>query len=289
MANPVNIEQVLRESLDGLGLFEKARKYRIYGIWPRVVGRLAGHAQPRRVDGDVLYVATASSVWSQELSYMSQGILAKLNAALGGSYFREIKFSEHLWEFAANNIRVATARAVPGKEATLGGKRRSQGGSRGSEKDLSGTLQSLKKAAGKNKTFLEAAGFVHCKKCGWMYEGSQKGCPYCRDREESYGYHRAIVILEKTPALSDRQVCDACRIRDPFVAQRARNALESRLLNYLRGQVFRSAGKESGSQETAECAKKLASLRSGIGADKMSHKDFEKALGKRLAPLIPRK
>ncbi len=76
MARPEFLGNVLQRSLDGMGLLPKARRFQVFALWPRIVGDIALNARPRRVDGDVLYVATSSSMWAQELSMMRRRIIS---------------------------------------------------------------------------------------------------------------------------------------------------------------------------------------------------------------------
>ena len=51
------------------------------GVWLAVVGRrIAERASPGRIDGGVLSVNVASSVWAQELSFLERELLERLNA-----------------------------------------------------------------------------------------------------------------------------------------------------------------------------------------------------------------
>ncbi len=39
------------------GLYPKARRYKVFSMWPKIVGDIARYAVPRRLSGDVLFVA----------------------------------------------------------------------------------------------------------------------------------------------------------------------------------------------------------------------------------------
>ncbi len=289
MPYPVNLDSVLEKTLDNLGLFQKARKYQVFALWPRLVGKLSKHAQPRRTDGDVLYVATSSSVWSQELSYMSQDILTRINRALGGEYFREIRFSENLWRSAARKIRPGGIEVDAFKKSLLISRGARNGRSRSlCQTDLDVVLQSFKRAMDMRKEALLAKGFVSCRECGCLYPVSKKECPFCKTRKELSGYNRVIAILEERPEIPNDEVCRVCGVRDTWVAERAKHELESRWVTIIGSRLARITRKEARGPETVEYLRKLASLRSGMRARDMSPKDLERVLGKRLAILIPK-
>lgn len=71
---------------------------RLLGLWSQVVGKaVADQTRPCSLSRDVLYVATSSSVWVQELKFRRRTILRKLNAHLS-SPLTDIHFSTAQWE-----------------------------------------------------------------------------------------------------------------------------------------------------------------------------------------------
>lgn len=70
--------------------------------WHEAVGAaVATHTQPRSIQRDVLWVATSSAVWAQELSFERQRLLAKLNAYLPVPLV-DIRFSTAQWRQQEN-------------------------------------------------------------------------------------------------------------------------------------------------------------------------------------------
>lgn len=66
--------------------------------WSEVVGcSAAQHTRPYAVLNDVLYVATSSAVWAQELQFKRRWILQKLNAQLTSPVV-DIRFSSAQWQ-----------------------------------------------------------------------------------------------------------------------------------------------------------------------------------------------
>jgi predicted nucleic acid-binding Zn ribbon protein len=73
--------------------------------WAEVVGEtVADHTRPTGIDRQVLWVATSSPVWAQELSYKRQMILRKLSHLLTQKFgtpaqgaLTDIKFSPKYW------------------------------------------------------------------------------------------------------------------------------------------------------------------------------------------------
>lgn len=71
---------------------------RLVKCWAETVGAaVATHTRPVSIQRDVLWVATSSAVWAQELSFGRQRILEKLNAHLPAPLL-DIRFSTAGWQ-----------------------------------------------------------------------------------------------------------------------------------------------------------------------------------------------
>ncbi len=71
---------------------------RLLKVWPQVVGAaVADQTRPFSLSRDVLYVATSSSVWAQELKFRRRSILKKLNTLLSMP-LTDIHFSTTQWQ-----------------------------------------------------------------------------------------------------------------------------------------------------------------------------------------------
>lgn len=71
---------------------------RVLQCWVDAVGAMvATHARPVSIQRQVLWVATSSAVWAQELSFRRQRILEKLNTQLPQPLL-DIRFSTAQWQ-----------------------------------------------------------------------------------------------------------------------------------------------------------------------------------------------
>lgn len=69
------------------------QEYRATELWDSVVDeRISRHAKPLRIKNGILTVTTSSSVWAQELRYVKEEILKKLNEKVGKNVVRDIRF-----------------------------------------------------------------------------------------------------------------------------------------------------------------------------------------------------
>ncbi|MBI4238312.1 MAG: DUF721 domain-containing protein [Deltaproteobacteria bacterium] len=70
----------------------KARQYRIWELWPRVVGEsIARNATPIRMQDTTLLVGVRDSVWLQELTMLRPQLLAKIHTLVDPALVTEIR------------------------------------------------------------------------------------------------------------------------------------------------------------------------------------------------------
>ncbi len=61
--------------------------------WAELAGEsLAAHSHPGKLEGDTLLVTTSSSAWSQQLSFLTEPILAAINARLPHAGIAKLRF-----------------------------------------------------------------------------------------------------------------------------------------------------------------------------------------------------
>lgn len=66
---------------------------RIWDIWKEAVGpRIAERAQPETLRNSVLVVSVSSSVWMQELSFLKQKIIDRLQQKLAPGMIKDVRF-----------------------------------------------------------------------------------------------------------------------------------------------------------------------------------------------------
>lgn len=306
MPGATGLGDILSKTLENLGLSPKAQKYRVFSIWAKIVGDISRHAKPRRLQGDVLFVATASSVWSQELTFMRETILSRLNNALGGPHIREIRFSEHLWgaqdggpterrngdawQGGEDGSGGSLDQAEDGLPAGANGR---EAGRDIGDPALSRAFRRVARVMVRRKQSLLATGYKLCRTCGHVYPGDKGECPACRLKRESWGYARAIAILDKQPETANSDLSRLAELYDPWLVERARREAESRLVSSIRyhlaaatraGTPISRLG-EPARAELVPAIRKLAALRSFMPTESMGPEDVEKAVGRRLAAI----
>jgi len=84
---------VLEQSLKRFDLSSRLSEYGVWPIWNNVVGpTVARNAQPEKIRNGILFVKVTSPVWMQQLQYMKDLIVEKLNQRLGNARVKKIFF-----------------------------------------------------------------------------------------------------------------------------------------------------------------------------------------------------
>ncbi|MDI6753971.1 MAG: DUF721 domain-containing protein [Thermodesulfobacteriota bacterium] len=90
---PVSLGEVLKIYFRDNGLKGKLEEQKILDIWEAVVGdAVATRTQPIRVKNRVLYVTVSNSVWMQQLHFMKELIIKKLNERTGSDFLQDLRF-----------------------------------------------------------------------------------------------------------------------------------------------------------------------------------------------------
>lgn len=80
----VHISRVLRDVLKIKGVAGNTRLSRIWDVWTDAVGsHIAANAVPAAVKGNLLIVHAESSAWVQQLHFLKQEMISKINRTLG--------------------------------------------------------------------------------------------------------------------------------------------------------------------------------------------------------------
>ncbi len=91
MPRPVAVSELLTASLQGKPAGRRLEEGRIWLVWEAAVGpQIAGKARPVAFRDGVLTVAVASAPWMQQLTFLKQGMLEKINQRLGRDLVRDI-------------------------------------------------------------------------------------------------------------------------------------------------------------------------------------------------------
>jgi len=89
-----SIGDILFSSFKGKGVAAKIEENSLIKLWPKAVGQqIVLQTQPDCLKNGTLFVKTTSSVWVQQLHFMKEEILQKLNDLAGKIAVKDIRFS----------------------------------------------------------------------------------------------------------------------------------------------------------------------------------------------------
>ena len=87
------LDSVIKDIAHDLKFEDKMEQVMLYRLWKDAVGdAVARNASPVLVRGGVLHVNVTSSVWMQELHFLRDMLLEKINAGLSGTKIKDIRF-----------------------------------------------------------------------------------------------------------------------------------------------------------------------------------------------------
>lgn len=86
------IGDMLKEAMPRTEVLRMARAQIAMKLWPEIVGpAVAERVRCDRYDRGVLFVASDSSAWTQEIQMQKETILGRLNQAAGEELFKDIR------------------------------------------------------------------------------------------------------------------------------------------------------------------------------------------------------
>ena len=87
------LDSLLKDVAHDLKFEDKMEQVMLYRLWNEAVGeQIARNASPVLVRADVLHVNVSSSVWVQQLQFLRDTMLEKINANLSGRKIKDIRF-----------------------------------------------------------------------------------------------------------------------------------------------------------------------------------------------------
>ena len=89
----ITLDSVLKGIAQELKFEDRMEQVLLYRLWQDAVGdAVARNASPALVRGGVLHVNVSSSVWVQQLHFLRDMLLEKINAGLSGAKISDIRF-----------------------------------------------------------------------------------------------------------------------------------------------------------------------------------------------------
>lgn len=104
----------IRDILANLQVKERVKEYGLWKEWNKLVGeQISKNCQPERLKDGILFLRVSSPVWAQQLHFMKNMIIEKVNGFMGSNGIKELRFQ--VGKFRATGERDRK----PWKEASL--------------------------------------------------------------------------------------------------------------------------------------------------------------------------
>lgn len=89
--SPIN--KIIKETVIRLRLEKKLKTGSVFNNWTKIVGKeIAKKAHPVALKNGHLVLKTENSTWSQELSFMDEELIEKINKFAGECIVKKIRF-----------------------------------------------------------------------------------------------------------------------------------------------------------------------------------------------------
>lgn len=90
---PKLIGHSITKLLRSMGIEEKVKEHQAINEWSNIVGENIGKVtKAQRVVNGILFVKVKNSSWRNELIYMRQEILIKIDKTVGSGIIKEVRF-----------------------------------------------------------------------------------------------------------------------------------------------------------------------------------------------------
>lgn len=90
---PKTLKEVLGPLSSRLGLKERVQEMKIGDLWEKAVGKaLAERTEPARLKDRILFVKVENSVWMQQLHFLKEVMMQKINEHLKENFIIDLRF-----------------------------------------------------------------------------------------------------------------------------------------------------------------------------------------------------
>ena len=89
----LRVDAIIKQALEASGTTRTFNQQQACFIWPEIVGPAINRCTLRRwVDGDVMHVTLTSASLKQELAFVAESLVQRINDAVGSRIINKIVF-----------------------------------------------------------------------------------------------------------------------------------------------------------------------------------------------------
>ncbi len=172
----------VREVLQRYNLGKEFDRYRVLSLWATVAGEQIGRlTEAVHFRSGRLTVAVSSPSVAQELSFLRERYVARINELFGEEVVKEIRFVPG---------KIAASRRIPRVPLSPAHQAEAQALFRGlPNRELQRSFEHLYLTLRQREESLIAAGGKRCPRCGVVFFGEGELCPGCRFDPVAGGKH----------------------------------------------------------------------------------------------------
>jgi len=243
--------------------------------WPVLVGeKISAHTCPVSLERGVLTVATRSNIWSQELSFLAERVLAAIAAAHPGKVERLI--------FRVGRIAEPRPSGAPGRAASVRGRPRA---AREPTADAAASLARFRADVEEHWRAKRDAGWKPCTRCGVPAPPSaDEACGICAGERSSEATSAVMRLLYNAPLVGFERASDLV----PGLDRKQFAAVRTRLLKRWWTVLQRAErdGKLTADGSERAIAQSYVMLKSGLSVDRLSPATVRNELGDALYAML---
>lgn len=161
--------------------------------WPAIVGKdIAKHSRPHEINGDTLLIATRSSAWTQQLSFLSETVLRRVAEHVHVGGISKIRFRVGKVGGAPARPAAATKRTAP----------RAAASATPPATTLEEAIERFRTGVTAAQRAKSAAGWKECKRCGvHIARRGSALCLPCEQAESESKARKVARLLFEAPWL----------------------------------------------------------------------------------------
>ncbi len=218
--------------------------------WKDIVGdMLAKKSAPYFIKNSTLYVSVENSIWTQQMQFLKNDIIEKINNFLNGAYISEISFkNSEIKRFNyvekevkdSNKIDISNIKLTQSEESEL-----KSIAFEIEDEEIRDKFYKILIGNKKREIYLMKEGYKRCERCLTLFNGEGNVCYSCLSDEKNKREIETIQYIVKNPGTNYMKIKDKIvkLSRDEFIElkKRAKDRVYREVMIFMREKKFKEA------------------------------------------------
>lgn len=278
---PESIKGILNSTLKKMGLSKKIKEKQVLKLWSEITGnRISLHTEAKYINQGVLFVTVDNSAWANELLFMKDNLIKRLNNKLGKKIVKDIRF------------KTGTINKKQKKRASKS-KNKPEINLKNQEKqeiladldfledeELKNKIFNLMVLDKKNKKWKKNNGWKNCPTCSSLIKKDDKKCVICKLKEKEINYKEISDFIYNNPWLSYESIKNTYPnlLEEDF--ERIKEKLNKKIKNEIDCLIPKALKKEINNQKLKVKIQNYVMLKTEIPPNKLNNKLIAQVIGK---------